>query len=101
MRLVDVCIPKFDDDDDQAVPKKTVSAPFHLPPAFFRQGDGEYNIEDDHVEEEGEYSGDASSSREEQFFEADDGSVNVRLPYHCHPVRIKRPPATRSASTFY
>jgi vacuolar protein sorting-associated protein 13A/C len=80
MRLIDVCIPKFDDDGDQVdirVPRKTVSAPFQLPHPFFRQGDGEYHIEDDHIEERGEFSGDPSSSREEQFFEADDGSVNV------------------------
>lgn len=75
MRLIDVCIPKFDDGPSSEIPAspapKAVSS-FQLPPALFRQVDEEYNVEDDDND-----NADASSSREEQFFEAEDGSIEV------------------------
>jgi len=76
MRLLDVCIPKFDGDTETEVLKRTIPKPvsgtFQLPPALFKRAEGEYNVAD-----EDEVEGGTSSSREEQFFEAEDGSLDV------------------------
>ncbi|KAG7450519.1 vacuolar protein sorting-associated protein 13 [Guyanagaster necrorhizus] len=64
MRLIDVCIPKFGDDDTPLAPDHA-TAKFPLAPGLFSQGEQEYNLEDD---AEGD---DAGVSRDE-FYEASD-----------------------------
>ncbi|KAF8898743.1 hypothetical protein BD779DRAFT_1795358 [Infundibulicybe gibba] len=86
MRLVDVAIPKFDDDtreDAQAVSSpKVVSSGFQLPSTtLFGKSQEYYSITDDHdSEQEGD---DGSTSREDLFYEADDGtSDNPEVRQH-------------------
>jgi hypothetical protein len=72
MRLIDVCIPNFKNSDEvedlaTQAPAKFGSDAFHKPSGLFGPTEAEYNIEDD----------DRSSIREEQYFEADDGSIEV------------------------
>ncbi|KAK0465028.1 vacuolar protein sorting-associated protein 13 [Desarmillaria tabescens] len=74
MRLIDVCIPKFGDDD--APPTSDhVPAKFPLAAGLFSQGEQEYNLEDD-------AEGEADASRDE-FFEASDEFVD-RPDIHQH-----------------
>jgi vacuolar protein sorting-associated protein 13A/C len=76
MRLIDVCIPKFDNESevDISPPLQMGLAPggFRLPSGLFGKTGMEYNID----EEEGD-DDDGSSTREEQFFEAEDGNIEV------------------------
>ncbi|KAK0233092.1 hypothetical protein IW262DRAFT_1304036 [Armillaria fumosa] len=75
MRLVDVCIPKFGDDD--APPASNhVTTKFPLAPGLFSQGEQEYNLEDDAEGEE------AGTSKDE-FYEANDEFVD-RPDIHQH-----------------
>ncbi len=69
MRLVDVCIPKFGDDDAPSA-SNHATAKFPLAPGLFSQGEQEYNLEDD---AEG---GEAVASKDE-FYEASDEFVDV------------------------
>jgi len=75
MRIIDVCIPNLDNKTAMEAttpqaPAKLVSDTFQMPPTLFGHTETEYNVEDD---------GDESTIREEQYFEADDGSSEVRL----------------------
>ncbi|KAG6911962.1 hypothetical protein DXG01_000210 [Tephrocybe rancida] len=74
MRLIDVCIPKFGDEEDSPVLAVGPSpAGFQLPPVLFGPAEQEYN-----VEVEGDASDDDDDgSQEELFFEADDGTSGV------------------------
>jgi hypothetical protein len=73
MRLIDVCIPHFGDEENAAPSQPTRNA-FQLPATLFGQQSGhEYNIEDDDQQQ-----GTAPVAQEEQFFEAEDGSSEVR-----------------------
>jgi vacuolar protein sorting-associated protein 13A/C len=77
MRLIDVCIPNFNDDADVAAPtpaRKSSLEPLQLPPALFGHPEPGYIVEDGNNHE-----GDESSSRDEQFFEAEDGSAEVGI----------------------
>jgi Repeating coiled region of VPS13 len=68
MRLIDVCIPHFEEDSQAPVislpPAKNVPGGFQLPP-LFSQGESEYNVEED------------GGGDEDRFFEAEDGSGQV------------------------
>jgi vacuolar protein sorting-associated protein 13A/C len=57
MRLIDVCIPNFDDDEDIPKPISTAAnkadaSTFRLSPTLFRRGEGEYHIEEDQEQHE-------------------------------------------------
>lgn len=77
MRLIDVCIPHFGEDETQSLPVQPTRNPstFPLPAAFFGQTEQEYNIDDD--DEELHKETDSRSGLEEQFFEAEDGTSDV------------------------
>jgi vacuolar protein sorting-associated protein 13A/C len=81
MRLIDVAIPNFDEGGDQKPPQMHIdTAPLALPlstPLFGPVGT-EYNV-DDHDEADSEA---ASTHRDDLFFEASDGSLEVD---HVHP----------------
>lgn len=77
MRLIDVCIPHFNDDDDSTLdvpkaPAKTatrgVSSGFHLPSLF--ESRREYNVDEHHNDEDDEE--DPDNSKDDVFFEAED-----------------------------
>lgn len=81
LRLVDVCIPKFEDLSEgkpvrpPLVPRKSRST-YNLPMAFFEQVNPEYTVEDsDEVEDDDESSDDGS---QDEFFEAENDAVEVR-----------------------
>lgn len=82
MRLVDVCIPNFDDDaDSKKVTLATPATPsvpprgFQLPSGLFGTPETEYNVDD---AADSDCGADDSSSEGEQFFEADDGAEVLR-----------------------
>jgi vacuolar protein sorting-associated protein 13A/C len=76
MRLIDVCIPHFEDEQelqklDVSQPRPTISEKFHL----FGPSETEYNVDDT---DEDEHQPDSDPVlKEEQFFEAEDGSLQV------------------------
>jgi vacuolar protein sorting-associated protein 13A/C len=74
MRLIDVCIPHFEDEQELQKPDMSQPRPserFHL----FGLSETEYNVDDT---DEDEYQPDGDSVlKEEQFFEAEDGSLQV------------------------
>lgn len=76
MLLIDVCIPHFGDEQEtfgpSSPPTRTISSGFQLPGTLFGQSEQEYNIEDDDDQQDSR-----SVSQEEQFFEAEDGSLEV------------------------
>ena len=79
MRLIDVCIPHFEDEREPqkiniSQPRPAISGGFHL----FGLSETEYNIETGEDEDE-KYppDGDSVLKEEEEFFEAEDGSVQV------------------------
>ena len=80
MRLIDVCIPHFGDErelhkTDISQPRPAISGRFHL----FGLSEAEYNVDSDEDEEEKyQPDGDPALKEEEQFFEAEDGSSQVR-----------------------
>lgn len=78
MRLVDVCIPRFDNETETQVspPPAAVatSRGFQLPSGLFRQPETEYNVDEDDSDEIDE---EDTSPREDEFFEADDGTLQV------------------------
>ncbi|KAJ6610914.1 vacuolar protein sorting-associated protein 13 [Mycena sp. CBHHK59/15] len=81
MRLIDVCIPKFEDSGEATTPPplvKNASNTFHLPSGIFSQSETEYNVDD-----EDEDADDASTTEDDKFFEANDGSVQ-RPELHQH-----------------
>ncbi|KAF9459895.1 vacuolar protein sorting-associated protein 13 [Collybia nuda] len=93
MRLIDVCVPEFDDDtskERQSTTARSVSGAFQLPTGLFGQPEIEYNIIDDgdddsEIENEDE---DGSITRgEDLFYEADDGSLE-RPDLHQHSLEL-------------
>lgn len=80
MRLIDVCIPKFGDDDAAASTPpplvKNASSAFQIPSGLFGQSEPEYNVEDEEDDEDDA----ASANEEDKFFEAPDGSPLVSDP---------------------
>jgi vacuolar protein sorting-associated protein 13A/C len=83
IRLIDVCIPKFDDGAAepslvQPVPARRVSAGFNLPP-LFPQADVEYDVDDDDDDDDDAAGAAVDRPRADEFFEVEDGSTNVRL----------------------
>jgi len=82
MRLIDVSIPKFDNDSDNKkvgalAPKNPTNFPL-VPGGLFGPVEKEYHIDDD---DDG-----VDSSKEEQFFETDDGSPEVWIVV-CHKLQ--------------
>ena len=76
MRLIDVCIPHF--GEDQAVSKLpettgTTSNSFSLPTNLFGPTEQEYNVDDDDQDEEA----DSQAAQQDEFYEAEQGTVDV------------------------
>lgn len=89
MRLVDVCIPHFDDEDNsRALSTLNTLNTFQLPTNLFGQNDLEYNVEDG--DDDTDHSNDGlPSMQEEQFFEAEDGTATVSVEFFaalCIPI---------------
>src|ERR1700734_2364840 len=76
MRLIDVCIPKFDDDEKVvSVPHPTDRNTSSAFQGLFGQKGVDYTVALD--DDDGEGHENASKSQEEPFFEADEGNVEV------------------------
>jgi len=77
MRLIDVCIPHFGDEHETVgpalPPTRAIPGGFQLPVTLFGQSEQEYNVDDDDEDQQDS----RSVSQEEQFFEAEDGSLEV------------------------
>ncbi|KIK70982.1 hypothetical protein GYMLUDRAFT_33082 [Collybiopsis luxurians FD-317 M1] len=78
MRLIDVCIPKFDDPSGNQAPARPREVPevgnFPLVPGtLFSQSQQEYHVDDDEVGEEHPANTSGSQGDDEEFFEAHDG----------------------------
>jgi vacuolar protein sorting-associated protein 13A/C len=78
MRLVDVCIPHFEDEQELpntnvSQPRPTISGAFHL----FGPSETEYNVDIDEDDENYQPVDDPTSKGEEQYFEAEDGTLQV------------------------
>ena len=78
MRLVEVCIPHFEDEQELqklsiSQPRETLSGRFPL----FGLSETEYNVDTDEDEDDKDQPDGNLASREEQFFEAEDGSSQV------------------------
>lgn len=84
MRLIEVCIPRFGSDDQSSVSPSAVIKPsvdgFQLSSGLFGQPEMEYNVDDDG---NGDKEDEGSMFREELFFEAEDGSPEVRALTKC------------------
>lgn len=78
MRLVDVCIPHFDDARSSPETKRTVSGGYQLAGGLFGQAEPEYNI-DDHDEDDNEG---ALTTREDLFFDAEHDSTEPETKQH-------------------
>jgi len=85
MRILDVAIPNFDEGGDKKPPQSHIDAAtlaLPLPASLFGPAGTEYNVDDDGANSEG-----ASTHKDDLFFEASDGSLEVvfhvilRLPY--------------------
>jgi hypothetical protein len=72
MRLVDVCIPKFDNDDNVVPTPRNTSHAFQ---GLFGQKGVDYTVALDENDVGGPEN--ASKSQEQSFFEADEGNVEV------------------------
>lgn len=81
MRLIDVCIPHFEEIAPPVIQQSTPSPDkntntFHLSTSLFGPSGTEYNVEEE--EDFPEDSADeVASLQEDQFYEADDGSSQV------------------------
>ncbi|TFK41159.1 vacuolar protein sorting-associated protein vps13 [Crucibulum laeve] len=78
MRLIDVCIPTFGTDEKvqtlgPPIPNRTVSGAFHLASGLFGPTEMEYNV-DDSEDDTDDNQGNVEPSREDLFFEANDGT---------------------------
>lgn len=77
MRLIDVCIPKFDagsESDIRSAPPPVASPNgFQLASGLFGPTEREYNVDEDDDND----ADDGSSYREDIFFEAEDGTSQV------------------------
>lgn len=80
MRLVDIAIPKFDEDVtlDPPEPAKGLSSSFQLP-ALFGPAEPEYNIDD-----EDDHAGPDDIGQDDQFFDAIDGAAQVKFQSNCN-----------------
>ena len=81
MRLIDVCIPHFEESVQPTIQQSTPSLDknantFHLSTSLFGSSGAEYNIEDEEDSPE-DAADEVSSLQEDQFYEADDGSSQV------------------------
>ncbi|KAF5370222.1 hypothetical protein D9615_010080 [Tricholomella constricta] len=78
MRLIDVCIPQFGDDETRrassAPAAKSSSGGFQLASGLFGPSETEYNVDDDGDVDGSDDDNDEDDSREELFFEANDGT---------------------------
>lgn len=76
MRLIDVCIPKFDDDEPlpTAPPPPPDRNASHVFKGLFGQRGIDYSLDDN--DEEGPE--DSSKSHDELFFESNEGTIDVR-----------------------
>jgi len=80
IRLIDVCIPVFGSDEPANASSsmtRTTGSGFQLTSGLFGQAETEYNIDEDDEAHNGD-DDDGPKSHEELFFEAEDGSVEVR-----------------------
>jgi vacuolar protein sorting-associated protein 13A/C len=85
MRLIDVCIPNFDDDEDIPKPLSTAAtkadaSTFRLSPTLFRRGEGEYHVEEDQEQHE-QYphlEGEMSTTSPKLIFEPD--AIDIQVP---------------------
>jgi vacuolar protein sorting-associated protein 13A/C len=96
MRIIDVAIPNFDDGGDQKPPQPHIDAAalaLPLSTGLFGPFGTEYNVDDDAANSE-----DASTHRDDLFFEASDGSLEVVHLYFMSPIfdtfAASRNPAT-------
>lgn len=76
MRLIDVAIPKFDDDANQArpTPPQERHESFPLGPGIFLPQTEYHQDDEDDSDDDND---DSTSKDEDQFFEADDGLAAV------------------------
>ncbi|KAH9486936.1 Vacuolar protein sorting-associated protein 13 [Psilocybe cubensis] len=93
MRLVDVCIPHFDENTDPSTlspQSHSHTSTFPLPPTLFGQSENEYNVDDDDDNDEQHQESDSRTVMEEQFFEAEDGtSEHPELRQHIFELQFK------------
>lgn len=95
MRLVDVCIPHFDDARSSSETKRTVSGGYQLAGGLFGQAEPEYNI-DDHDEDDNEG---ALNPREDLFFDAEHDSTEVAVRSLMIGIRLTDGVAARNEAT--
>lgn len=93
MRLVDVCIPNFDDAHSSA--KRTLSSGYQLAGGLFGQAEPEYNV-DDHDEDGNEG---ALTPRQDLFFDAKHNSTEVAVRSFMIDVRLTVGVAARNEAT--
>jgi vacuolar protein sorting-associated protein 13A/C len=96
MRLVDVCIPHFDDAHSSSETKRTVSGGYQLAGGLFGQAEPEYNV-DDHDEDDNEG---ALTPREDLFFEAEHDSMEVAVRSFMTGIPLTDGVAARNEATF-
>ncbi|KAJ3800717.1 vacuolar protein sorting-associated protein 13 [Lentinula aff. detonsa] len=89
MRLIDVCIPKFDDAPEvESPPRPKEGLDFTLVPGtLFGQAEQEYNVDDENDDDDTANTS-GSQEGEEEFFEADDGET-TRPEIHQHLFELK------------
>ncbi|KAJ3842350.1 vacuolar protein sorting-associated protein 13 [Lentinula raphanica] len=80
MRLIDVCIPKFNDASEVPSPPRPTEGlqigHFPLVPGtLFSQAEQEYNVDEDETDDTVAANTSGSQDGEEEFFEADDGEM--------------------------
>lgn len=95
MRLVDVCIPHFDDAHNSSERKRTVSGGYQLAGGLFGQAEPEYNV-DDHEEDDNEG---ALTPREDLFFDAEHDSTKVTVRSFTIGIRMTDGVAARNEAT--
>ncbi|KAL4243512.1 VPS13 family protein [Abortiporus biennis] len=101
MRLVDVAIPKFDDDDgDTREQIRPDPSPFRLPSGFFGMSEAEYTLEDEDNDDRKEDRTIASKDQDEEFFEAEEGGTNEIPDLHQHIFEMHFTVDTLRASLF-
>lgn len=85
LRLIDVCIPQFG-DSGQGKPARPAPlqrkshSTYNLPVGFFEQTNPEYTVEDsDEENDDGDGNSAGDDDSEDEFFEAENGTVEPRL----------------------
>ncbi|OCH96150.1 vacuolar protein sorting-associated protein 13 [Obba rivulosa] len=88
MRLIDVCLPHFDEDDSAAYSSDHIQRPstFRLPSGIFGPGK-EYNVDDDDDDERREVSS-PKDNHDEEFFEAEEGELQGDPATRQHMVEL-------------